>query len=451
MNTLSLPYLLTDKKDSEVILAFMQNQNNVVKFLYNRIQENPEHTQKELTALANSMKNVFIDSWFKQSAVYKAKSFIEDKIIFGGKKLFLQRNKKKITEEQYQLQKLLPLYIIGESTKHGNRKFDLKIIENNSIIFKPEYGVNIEMQLPKLRKNYKKILFRLQQLIENNKTPITISIDLQNIYITYDEKILKTIPAYKVKNRIMSVDENPNYTGYVIKDWKDEEHFTIVKSGQFSIKELNDEEFKLKQDKVSSDDPRMKYIHDKRNHEIFEISKRLVNIAKSNNVECFAIEDLCMESKDKGKGKKYNRLVNNLWNRNKFESNLEKRLNLIDIPLHKMWPEYSSFIGNFIYDYTDCVNAAMEINRRCFCLINKIKPVVFPNYTKSIKHIKQSLEELLANKQVFIDKLYSWKELYQQVKNLKLRYRVSLEDCKKSFKVFRFFDRKSMIEEIQFI
>jgi hypothetical protein len=60
------------------------------------------------------------------------------------------------------------------------------------------------------------------------------------------------------------------------------------------------------------------------------------------------------------------------------------------------------------------------------------------------------LEELVGNFKL-MDGIESWKKLYEQVKSSKLRYRVSLEGCKRSFKVFSLFDKKSLIEEIQFI
>jgi len=366
MNTISFPYTLSDKSQ---ILALMKNQNNVVRFIYNRLQENKDLTQKQLTILANSMNNIFIDSWLKQSAIYKAKALNEKShIIVGGKWLFFQRAKNKITKEEFQKKKLMPLYIIGEKNYHGNRKFELKILQENKIVFKPKCGTKIELLLPKLRNNYKKILYKLQELAENKKFPITISLDMEKIYITYDEKYLQQEKIHLVKNRIMALDLNPNYVGYSIIDWKDEENKDVIKVGMISIKKLNDKEFNLKKDKVNSSNERMKYLHNKRSYEVFEIDKMLVNLAKVYKVECFCIEDLNIKSKDKDQGKNYNRLTNNLWNRNKFASNLEKRLNLVGIKLYKLFPQYSSFIGNFLNrTYPDCIAASVEMNRRCFC------------------------------------------------------------------------------------
>jgi hypothetical protein len=47
--------------------------------------------------------------------MYKAKELNEkEKVIFGGKKLFFERFKNRITKEEFQIKKLLPLHVIGE-------------------------------------------------------------------------------------------------------------------------------------------------------------------------------------------------------------------------------------------------------------------------------------------------------------------------------------------------
>jgi len=449
MNTISLPYQ-TSQESKDIILSYMKNQNNVIRFIYNRIQENKELTQIELTELVDKMNNIFIDSWFKQCAICKAQDLSEkEKVIFGGKKLFLGRLNNKITKEKFQIKKLLPLYIIGESSKQGNRKFDFKIIEENKLIFKPNRKIEIELLLPKIRKNYKKILYKLQQITEEKIIPITISIDLEQIHITYDEGRLSK-DAESKKNRIMALDLNPNFIGYSIIDWKNKDHKNIINTGIFSIKKINDKQFELKKEKINVEDPKMKHSVNKRHFEIYEIAKRIANLARNYHVENFGIEDLTIKSGDKLKGTKYNRLTNNLWNRNKFTSNLKKRLKLSRIKLCELYPQYSTFIGNILNnEYPDCVASSIEINRRCFCLVNKIKPVLFPDFRESINGVKQSLEELFDGP-ILMDEVNSWKDLYKQVtKNPKLRYRVPLEDG--SFKVFSLSDRKSLVDIYQFI
>lgn len=55
----------------------------------------------------------------------------------------------------------------------------------------------------------------------------------------------------------------------------------------------------------------------KRKFEDYEIVKRLVNIAKHYKCEYFAYEKLSIESGEKGKGKRFNKMCNNDWRRNR--------------------------------------------------------------------------------------------------------------------------------------
>ena len=86
--------------DLSTIFNYIKNYNNVLRFTYNRTQENIR-TTKELTILQNALNNIFIDSHFKNSAIFDAKNFQNKKIIFGGKKLFLDRVKNKISKEEF--------------------------------------------------------------------------------------------------------------------------------------------------------------------------------------------------------------------------------------------------------------------------------------------------------------------------------------------------------------
>lgn len=444
MKTIKITYR-TSEENKDIILKYMKNQNNIIKFIYNRLLENNKLTQKQLTLLSNSMNNVFVDSWFKQSAIYKAKDLLEinEKVIFGGKKLFHNRMKNKISKEEFQIKKLMPIYLIGEASKKGNRKFDFKVIEQNLIVFKPNFATKINLQLPKLRKNFKQELIILQELMENSKIPILVSLDLENIYISFEEQNLNNINYEKVNNRIMSIDLNPNYIGYSIIDWKNEDQFRIIKKEVLSIKDLNDKQFELKKLKICSKDKLMKHITNKRHFEIYEISKYLSNVAKHYKIEFFGMDSLKFKTSDKQKGKKFNRLVNNLWNRNKLIDNLTRRLKLNSIKIINIPCQYSSFVGNLMYNQNpDAVAASIEINRRCYLIVNKKKDIVFPDFKKTIKTLRASLEEC-SKSCIVIDSIKSWKELYNIVKNSKLRYRVSLED--KFSKVFRLFNKKSFI------
>jgi len=437
-----------------------QNQACITKFIFNRLKDSGgDLTQKELTKLANSMNNVTVDSWFKQSSVYEARAIFSSytakldevlkhnkthlgelkkhpTVIFGSRNLFLKRCKKKISHEKFIEEKNLPLASVGEALQHGNRKFEFKVIEENQIIFKPESGIKMTLQLPKLRKNYKKVLFKLQSLMEQKKIPVKVSMDLSCIYITYEEEFLKTSDYKCVRNRIMSVDLNPNYIGWSIIDYKDQDSFEIVKTGVVSIKKLNDKHFSFKKEKLSSEHPKNIKINNQRNFEIFEISKALVNIARANNVEAFGLEDLNMPASNKGKGRKYNRLVNNLWCRKAFVSNLKKRLNLAGVFIFEVPAAYSSYIGNLLYrQFPDMVGSSIEISRRVFLKLNNIKFALFPFFSGSIGALTQSLEELGLKADKLIRSAKDWKDLCGKIKSSKVRYRVPLDRFR--YKVFR--------------
>lgn len=135
--TLKIKYKV-DIDDFNVILNYVKEYNSVLKFTYNRLIEGIKST-KDLTAEQHKMSNVFTQCHLFNSAQYDAKAIYQlnkdKKIIFGGKKLFLDRLNNKITKEEFQLKRLLPLYSVGESIQKGNRLF--KIVSENSILFKP--------------------------------------------------------------------------------------------------------------------------------------------------------------------------------------------------------------------------------------------------------------------------------------------------------------------------
>ena len=72
--TLKLKYS-TDENSKTQILEYIKNYNNVLHFTYNRLHENEDLKTKEITVLQKTMNNVFIDSHFKNSAIFDSKSF----------------------------------------------------------------------------------------------------------------------------------------------------------------------------------------------------------------------------------------------------------------------------------------------------------------------------------------------------------------------------------------
>lgn len=145
-------------------------------------------------------------------------------------------------------------------------------------------------------------MYKLEELCSVNKTFFTCSIDNKYVYISFDETILKEEKIYiKKENRILSIDLNPNYIAYSICDYNEKDRINILRKEIISLKEINDLE---KQDNYKNSDNKKelrKHFNNKRKYEIFEISKRIINIAKSYNVESLVVEKLNIKSSDKEK------------------------------------------------------------------------------------------------------------------------------------------------------
>ena len=116
------------------------------------------------------------------------------------------------------------------------------------------------------------------------------------------------------------------------------------------------------------------------------------------------MENLSIESSDKGKGKFFNKLCNNDWLRTALRNNLLKRCNLFGIKFLEVRPEYSSFIGNFLFrnlNLPDMILASIELSRRAFEFYNQYisknlkiqKNIIQPNLLDFKNLYVKSLEE----------------------------------------------------------
>ena len=269
----------TDEHSKSRILEYIKNYNNVLHFTYNRLHENEDLKTKEITVLQKTMKNVFIDSYFKCSAIFDSKSLLgKEKIIFGGKKLFIQRCQNKISKEDFEIKKLRPIYSVGESPQKGNRKFS--IVTENHIVFKPTREEHFLLEINP-SKNYQKYLLELSDLTSQKKISIDFKLDLNYLYMTFDLNKLKSERTIKqkIKDRYFAIDMNPNYVGYTVIDWIDEKNYKIIDKGCFSLKKLNDYDNSLNGKGFASDSKEKKYITNKRNYEISDIAHKLEIIA----------------------------------------------------------------------------------------------------------------------------------------------------------------------------
>ena len=446
MQVLKIKYQ-TDDQSLDIIRDYMRQYSSVQHFVYNRINEGK--TQKDIKQQIKTLNNInLLDSWFIQCSFYDIPKV--DKVIFGGKKNYFQRLKNIISKEQFKQKRLSPIYSIGEvinKSVKGNRKFHIEQDLEN-IIFKPNKSTKINLKLIGLNKR-KQILSKLYQKQERKEIKIAYKLDLEYIYVIFDETDIYNYETKFIKNRVLALDLNPNYIGWSIVDWKSESEFDVIKTGIYSIKKLNDRDFDLKNKGYSSESNERKYISDKRNFETIQIVKNIVNKSIYYKCQIISIEDLSIKSSDKELGKRFNKLVNNSWCRNTFVNNLTKRCNIHNIKLLKVKPEYSSFIGNFLYrslNLPDMVLASIEIGRRGYEFYNQYisktkdikKNIVRPDLSMFNKLYLKSLEEFKLQP-TYKDLI----ELYYFFKKSKLKYRLSIDKFNLQFS--RFTSYKSYI------
>ena len=417
----------------ESLLPVIKQYNSVLRFTYNRLL-NGRLSTKDLTVLQKTLNNTdIIQSHLRNSAIYDSKTLIAKSttpIVFGGKKLFMQRCQQQISREDFQLKKLFPLTSIGEMCKGSNRLF--KIIDNKTISFNLNKNNHYILNLTEVGSKRAKELDQLLALQDNKQIAITYKLDLDYIYLTFDYNVLKNYVYRVKKNRVMAIDMNPNSIGWTIIDWSNDSYH-LVKAGTISIKPLSD--FRESKSVASSSDFH-KYITNKRNHEVIHISKDLFNLCKHFKCETFAIEKLNMKSSDKEKGRRFNKLCNNVWNRNLLVQQLTKRIQSSSTTFIDVLPQYTSFIGNIVYrqeQLPDECLSSIEIGRRGFEFINQYilkrrlqqKNVVFPEIESVKSRIVLSLEELSID----VPDFNNWMTLYSAVKKSKQKYRFSSSDA----------------------
>ena len=448
MITLKLKYKCLDTTYYDILKTYMSQYSICLHYLYNRISDNNNLSEKDLRQLCSNISNIdYLDSWFRQScvketiALYKSfqtrckeheetrekklkeidfklkigklsehkyaikkHSILKPlKLVFGGKENYRLRQEGKITKEEFKQNRLSPLSSIGESLAKGNRKF--KINSDLSITFKPSKDKYFNFKLI-YGQNQEHYLKSLYELTLTNSISISYKLDKDYIYISFDESKLANKKSEQITNRVLGIDMNPNYIGWSIVDWKSSSEFEVIESGVYSFKKFSDLYKHLNDLKnVSSNDPRRIKLSNKRTYETIKVAENIINKAIYYKCQIVSIENLNIKAKDRDKGKDYNALCNNHWLRTTFVNQLRKRTNIHKIQLLEVKPQYSSFIGNFLFrslNLPDMVLASIEISRRGYEYFNQYisltkeqkKNIIQPNINDFNKFWRMSMEEL---------------------------------------------------------
>ena len=59
--TRKIKYRVNSNEDGYTIISYIKSYNNVLRFTFNRLQEQPNLSTKEISALQKTMNNVLVD------------------------------------------------------------------------------------------------------------------------------------------------------------------------------------------------------------------------------------------------------------------------------------------------------------------------------------------------------------------------------------------------------
>ena len=419
MNTIDLNYEL-------------KTYNSVVHFAYNRFHDDRSIKEKDVRSQVNQLFKGKLNSWLLQCAIKDGKTIQErnddKKVIFGGKTLYKRYLRKLITKEEFNKQRQLPISSQGEMPQKGNRMFDFHF-DNQSLVFKVSKDKHIDIQIGNIHKRLQKELNKLNELCYDKKATVSIKLNNDYIWITYDEKLLNNSMKFDClkDNRVMGLDLNPNYIGLSVIEFDKENNFKVLYKQVFDLKYLTDKNTSK----------------DKRHYELIKICHTINGLINYWKCKKLSIEDLNIKQSDKGQGKNFNRLCNNVWDRSLISNKLLMLSNIYGYELVKVNPAYSSSIGNLVYgnsETPDMVAASIEIARRGYKKYEK--KWFYPVFT--IECLDEQWKQTLTG-------VKDWKNAFLKIKNSKVKYRVLLNDDIIQNAVFSKFNIKSKVISYLFI
>ena len=426
MKTIKLPIQNTVNFDDELRVF-----NSVVRYSYNRFKDGLN--EKDVRAKVNQLFSG--NCWFLQSALKEGKAVFdknkENKVVFGGRFNLKQYLKGLISKDEYRSNKLFPITIQGEAIRKGNRLFDFDFT-NNKITYKPSKTNRIEIELPELRKNLKKEFNLLQSLTDDKKATVTVKFNNQYVWFTYDEAIIKSEKFKRLKNnRVLGLDLNPNYIGLSVIEFDDSDKFQVLHKQVFDVSKLN-----LLTGKAS-DSKQSNYRTNKSKFELIEVCHQISKSVEYWKCKKLVIEDLNIKSSDKKKGKIFNRLCNNVWNRNLITNKLKMLSVEHGFELVEVNPAYSSVVGNLLYgseNTPDMIASSIEVARRGYKKYDK--GWFYPVF--NVKKIDDRWKKTLSL-------VKDWKSAFAEIKKSKLKYRFQLLDYIQNA-VFSQFYKKSKVK-----
>jgi len=431
MKTIKLPIQNVVNFNSELRVF-----NAIVRFAYNRFKDGL--SEKDVRA---SVKQKFEGGcWFQQCAIIEGKSVFnrsgDKKVVFGGKKNREDYLKGLINKDEYKSKRTKPIILQGEKPCFGNRHFNFNF-ENNVVTYKQSRNNHIEIQLPKLKSKLKSELLSVQELAKEQKAAVTVKFNNQYIWFSFEE----TTDQYKSykdlkNNRVLGLDLNPNYIGISVIEFDKNDNFKVLYKKVFDLSLLN-----IPSGKSSDDEKSIKQTN-KRKFELIEICHQISSLVNVWKCKKLAIEDLNIKSSDKKKGKRFNRLCNNAWNRNLVVEKLKMLSVVCCFEIVEVNPAYSSIVGNLLYgseNTPDMVASSIEVARRAYKKYDK--GWFYPVF--DVDKLNDQWKKILVG-------VKDWKSAFAEIKKSKLKYRFQLLDHIQNA-VFSQFYKKSKTSLYEFL
>lgn len=429
MKTIKLKISIPDEWKA-LIESDQRIYSSIVRYSFNRLKDGIP-----IKDVYNDCIQKFkLGSHFINCANREAKGIINrfkevPKYHFGGSALS-KLYKGLITKAEYKKSRNLGLFSEGETgCAKGNRYFKIDL-QNKTIIYKRSRKEHIRLAINQwLRDKQLRVLESIHICMENKITPITFTLKEDCIFISYDETIVEKYKQFKglKENRILGIDLNPDYFGVSVIEFNKDDSFKVIYKEVIDISELN----------VQSTN-KVKF-------ELQQIDNKIIHLCDYYKCSTLSVEDLKFKKSNKFPSKKLNRLCKNKFRYSTIKSHLQTLCNTYSVKFVEINAAYSSVVGNLNYgseSTPDMVAASIEIARRAYKKFSKgwFYP---PMQIKRIKEVlmNQWKKDLELN-------FGSWKELFNQIKELKLKYRFLLDG---SNAVFSKFYKKKSISLYRFI
>jgi hypothetical protein len=426
--------LVTLKIKTQVLdFPFQREYSSVFRYAYERTKEGLDQKQiralaKEIWSNPQSNNEQGTNSWIVQCAIMDAQAQhaaheaqIElgqrrpGPVVWGGAKNLKLRAESKITKTEWRRLRLRPMCLQGEAVKKSNRLFDFSGLAEGIITYKPNRHTKLEIPLQVVSKNQAKKLAYIASRI--GQIPIQVQLKAGQVCLTYEQEKCADTKAL-VANRILGIDQNPNSVGITVMDFKDGKS-KIIHAEQISWS-----------NSARANDA-------KRDHETTQIAHAIIRLARHYRVSEIAIEKLTMGARDAGLGRRFNRLVNNQWNRCQFDWCLTRLCDQYRIELTHVNCAYSSTVGNLTHrSLPDACGAATEIARRAHYKYQKSLCMFPPFNVNTIIPVNQ-----WKNEGIDLSHCGSWVDIHNSIKNAKLKYRVQLSSLQSA--VLRFLSTSS--------